>query len=59
MGIGPVTLVFNSVAEENSAPYMNKAITLFSFQVAIDIEFARNMYELHKKVNPSEIIVGW
>ncbi len=28
-------------------------------QVAIDIEFARNMYELHKKVNPQEIIVGW
>merc|ERR1719318_141648 len=28
-------------------------------EVAIDIEFARNMYELHKKVNPNEVIVGW
>jgi len=28
-------------------------------EVAVDIEFARNMYELHKKVNPSETIVGW
>jgi len=28
-------------------------------EVAVDIEFARNMYELHKKVNPSEVIVGW
>jgi translation initiation factor 3 subunit F len=28
-------------------------------EVAIDMEFARNMYELHKKVNPTEIVVGW
>ncbi|CAH1791841.1 unnamed protein product, partial [Owenia fusiformis] len=28
-------------------------------EVAVDIEFARNMYELHKKVNPAEVIVGW
>jgi len=28
-------------------------------EVAIDIEFAKNMYELHKKVNPAELIVGW
>jgi translation initiation factor 3 subunit F len=28
-------------------------------EVAIDIEFAKNMYELHKKVNASEVIVGW
>ncbi|XP_013397394.1 eukaryotic translation initiation factor 3 subunit F [Lingula anatina] len=28
-------------------------------EVAVDIEFARNMYELHKKVNPGEVIVGW
>ena len=27
--------------------------------MAIDIEFSRNMYELHKRVNTSEIIVGW
>ena len=29
------------------------------FQVAIDMEFARNMYELHRKVNPTELVVGW
>ncbi|KAL5012721.1 hypothetical protein ScPMuIL_011272 [Solemya velum] len=28
-------------------------------EVAVDLEYARNMYELHKKVNPSEVIVGW
>ncbi|XP_072049778.1 eukaryotic translation initiation factor 3 subunit F-like [Amphiura filiformis] len=28
-------------------------------EVAVDMEFARNMYELHKKVNSSEVIVGW
>jgi translation initiation factor 3 subunit F len=28
-------------------------------EVAVDIEFARNMYELHKKVNVLEVIVGW
>ncbi|CAG5124777.1 unnamed protein product [Candidula unifasciata] len=28
-------------------------------EVAVDIEYARNMYELHKKVNSSETIVGW
>jgi translation initiation factor 3 subunit F len=28
-------------------------------EVAIDLEFAKNMYELHRKVNPSEVIVGW
>ena len=27
--------------------------------MAIDIEFARNMFELHKKVSSTEIIVGW
>ncbi len=36
-----------------------RVIVNLSFQVAIDIEFARNMYELHRKVNPQEIIVGW
>uniref|UniRef100_A0AAY4CZJ1 Eukaryotic translation initiation factor 3 subunit F n=1 Tax=Denticeps clupeoides TaxID=299321 RepID=A0AAY4CZJ1_9TELE len=28
-------------------------------EVAVDMEFAKNMYELHKKVSPSEAIVGW
>jgi translation initiation factor 3 subunit F len=28
-------------------------------EVAIDIEFAKNQFELHKKVNASEVIVGW
>lgn len=28
-------------------------------EVAFDMEFARNMYELHRKVNPRETIVGW
>jgi len=28
-------------------------------EVAVDIEYARNMYELHKKVNSSENIIGW
>ncbi|XP_067127142.1 eukaryotic translation initiation factor 3 subunit F-like [Centruroides vittatus] len=28
-------------------------------EVAVDMDFARDGYELHKKVNPSEVIVGW
>ena len=28
-------------------------------QVAVDMEFAKNMYELHKRVSPSEVIIGW
>ncbi|CAN0286380.1 eukaryotic translation initiation factor 3 subunit F [Petromyzon marinus] len=28
-------------------------------EVAVDMEFAKNMYELHKKVTPNEQIVGW
>ena len=28
-------------------------------EVAVDMEFAKAMYELKKKVNPSEVIVGW
>ncbi|XP_074652591.1 eukaryotic translation initiation factor 3 subunit F-like [Tubulanus polymorphus] len=28
-------------------------------EVAVDIEFARNMFELHRRVNPLEVIVGW
>lgn len=29
------------------------------WQVAVDMEFAKNMYELHKRVSPSEVIIGW
>jgi len=28
-------------------------------QVAVDTEYHRTMYELHRKVNPKEGIVGW
>jgi len=28
-------------------------------EVAVDMEFAKNMFELHKKVQPNEVIVGW
>ncbi|CAB4411502.1 unnamed protein product [Rhizophagus irregularis] len=28
-------------------------------QVAVDMEYHRNMFELHKKVNAKEVIVGW
>lgn len=28
-------------------------------QVAVDMEYHRTMYELHHRVNPKEIIVGW
>ena len=30
-----------------------------SEQVAVDMEYHRTMYELHHKVSPREIIVGW
>ncbi|XP_055233136.1 eukaryotic translation initiation factor 3 subunit F-like [Gorilla gorilla gorilla] len=30
-----------------------------SEEVAVDMEFAKNMYELHKKVSPNEFILGW
>ncbi|XP_071806182.1 eukaryotic translation initiation factor 3 subunit F-like [Asterias amurensis] len=28
-------------------------------EVAVDMEFAKNMYDLHKKVNANETIIGW
>ncbi|XP_022104117.1 eukaryotic translation initiation factor 3 subunit F-like [Acanthaster planci] len=28
-------------------------------EVAVDMEFAKNMYDLHKKVNTNESIIGW
>jgi translation initiation factor 3 subunit F len=28
-------------------------------QVAVDMEYHRTMWELHHKVNPKEVIVGW
>lgn len=28
-------------------------------QVAVDMDYHRTMYELHHKVNPKEVIVGW
>lgn len=28
-------------------------------EVAVDMEFAKNMFELHRKVAPNEVIVGW
>ncbi|MBN3288299.1 EIF3F factor, partial [Polyodon spathula] len=28
-------------------------------EVAVHMEFAKNMHEPHKKVSPSEVIVGW
>lgn len=36
-------------------------VTLFLLflQVAVDIEFAKTMYELHKRVNSAEVVVGW
>jgi len=29
------------------------------YQVAVDMEFHRTMYELHRKVNTREVVVGW
>ncbi|XP_037132109.1 eukaryotic translation initiation factor 3 subunit F [Syngnathus acus] len=28
-------------------------------EVAVDMEFAKSMYELHKRVSPTEVIIGW
>lgn len=28
-------------------------------QVAVDMDYLKTMYELHHKVNPREVIVGW
>ncbi|XP_015242104.1 PREDICTED: eukaryotic translation initiation factor 3 subunit F [Cyprinodon variegatus] len=28
-------------------------------EVAVDMEFAKNMYDLHKRVSPTEVIIGW
>jgi translation initiation factor 3 subunit F len=28
-------------------------------QVAVDMDYHRTMFELHQKVNPKEVIVGW
>ncbi len=31
----------------------------FEQQVALDIDFHRTMFELHQRVNPKEVIIGW
>uniref|UniRef100_A0A4X2L2D3 MPN domain-containing protein n=1 Tax=Vombatus ursinus TaxID=29139 RepID=A0A4X2L2D3_VOMUR len=31
----------------------------FEDEVAVDMEFAKNMYKLHRKVSPSELSLGW
>lgn len=28
-------------------------------QVAVDMDYHKSMFELHQKVNPKEVIVGW
>ena len=28
-------------------------------EVAVELDFAKDMYDLHRKVNPQESIVGW
>lgn len=28
-------------------------------QVAVDMEYHQTLFELHRKVNPKEVIVGW
>jgi translation initiation factor 3 subunit F len=28
-------------------------------QVAVDMEYLKTMYDLHHKVNPKEVILGW
>ncbi len=30
-----------------------------SERVAVDMEYHRTMFELHQRVNPKEVIVGW
>ncbi|KAJ7514579.1 hypothetical protein O6H91_23G050700 [Diphasiastrum complanatum] len=30
-----------------------------SDQVAVDIDYHRSMFELHQRVNPKEVIIGW
>ena len=30
-----------------------------SDQVAVDIDYHRTMYDLHQRVNPKEVIIGW
>lgn len=30
-----------------------------SEQVAVDMDYHRTMFDLHQKVNPKEVIVGW
>jgi len=39
--------------------FLTKLMACLLLKVAIDIEFAKNQFELHRKVNPTEVIVGW
>ena len=34
-------------------------VTLTLFQVAIELEYAKSMFDLHKKSHPNDEIVGW
>ena len=35
------------------------SVTLTLFQVAIELEYAKSMFDLHKKSHPNDEIVGW
>ena len=43
----------------DSMPMLNIVLVNHLFQVAVDMEYAKNMYELHKKASSTAQIVGW
>lgn len=39
--------------------WANKLLGAGALQVAVDIQHHKTMFELHQKVSPSEVILGW
>jgi translation initiation factor 3 subunit F len=50
------TRVENEIEVRNSFAVLHSET---SEQVAVDMEYHRSMFDLHQKVNPREVIVGW
>ena len=39
--------------------YGKRILFVTFFQVAIELEYAKSMFDLHKKSHPNDEIVGW
>jgi translation initiation factor 3 subunit F len=55
-------LIFSGTSDKNGVEVTNCFCVPHNEseeEVAVELDFAKDMYDLHRKVNPQESIVGW